>query len=275
MKKPLSMLMSTALALSTVSAMFANAEESEHIYTFNEYMSMTDEEYAEISHFSALDELNFGNDDIDDEVKFEAYLNTPPPYWMGDYYESTQWYGRSVFISGESKPYISYYVNEDKELLSDIKADKFGLPSDWKVNSTDGAWILGGEITGKIHEYRVEVPISVFQDFETYIRFTEAVNSSYMVTDTALGVYGNSDVYTQFASLGGQIAVIFGDVNLDTEINVADCTYITQYLAAPDEYLLSDDQKIAADVTGSGDGITAADALAIQRYLAGETDTLG
>ena len=66
-----------------------------------------------------------------------------------------------------------------------------------------------------------------------------------------------------------------GDINFDNEINVADSTYITQYLAAPDEFLLSDDQKYTADVTGSGDGITAADALAIQQYLTGDTTAIG
>lgn len=66
-----------------------------------------------------------------------------------------------------------------------------------------------------------------------------------------------------------------GDINFDNEINVADSTYITQYLAAPDEFLLSDDQKYTADVTGDGDGVTAADALAIQQYLTGDTTAIG
>ena len=66
-----------------------------------------------------------------------------------------------------------------------------------------------------------------------------------------------------------------GDINFDNEINVADSTYITQYLAAPDEFLLSDDQKYTADVTGGGDGVTAADALAIQQYLTGDTTAIG
>ena len=69
--------------------------------------------------------------------------------------------------------------------------------------------------------------------------------------------------------------IIIGDVNADNTLDVADCTYITQYLASPDSFPLTDAQKEAADVTGSGDGVTAEDALAIQKYLVGTIDTLG
>lgn len=68
---------------------------------------------------------------------------------------------------------------------------------------------------------------------------------------------------------------LLGDVNADNTLDVADCTYITQYLASPDNFPLTDAQKEAADVTGSGDGVTAEDALAIQKYLVGTIDTLG
>ena len=68
---------------------------------------------------------------------------------------------------------------------------------------------------------------------------------------------------------------LLGDVNADNTLDVADCTYITQYLASPDSFPLTDAQKEAADVTGSGDGVTAEDALAIQKYLVGTIDTLG
>ena len=58
-----------------------------------------------------------------------------------------------------------------------------------------------------------------------------------------------------------------GDANGDDEVSVADATLIMQAAANPDEYTVKDPK--AADVTGDGDGVTTADALMIQRFLAG------
>lgn len=66
----------------------------------------------------------------------------------------------------------------------------------------------------------------------------------------------------------------WGDANNDGEITVADATLIMQYLANADSNVLEGDGKLNADVNNCGDGITAYDALSIQKYLAGTIDTL-
>lgn len=66
----------------------------------------------------------------------------------------------------------------------------------------------------------------------------------------------------------------FGDANLDGEVTVADCTLIMQSLSNRDTYAVSGDGRKYADVTGGGDGITAADALTIQRYLSEDIASL-
>ncbi len=60
-----------------------------------------------------------------------------------------------------------------------------------------------------------------------------------------------------------------GDANCDGKVSIADAAAIFQCLANSDKYSLSEQGKKNADVSGNGDGITAADALAIQKFDAG------
>jgi hypothetical protein len=61
--------------------------------------------------------------------------------------------------------------------------------------------------------------------------------------------------------------VLYGDANVDGEVSMADAVIIMQSLANPDKYTLSEQGKINGDVNGGGNGITNADALAIQKYM--------
>ena len=70
---------------------------------------------------------------------------------------------------------------------------------------------------------------------------------------------------------------LYGDANCDKEVTLADAVLIMQSLANPSKYGLegTDKNKITAqgranaDVAGNGDGLTNADALAIQKYKLG------
>ena len=64
--------------------------------------------------------------------------------------------------------------------------------------------------------------------------------------------------------------VLYGDVNVDGEVSIADAVLIMQSLANSDEYSISEQGKLNADVINN-DGITAKDALVIQMVMA---DTL-
>lgn len=61
--------------------------------------------------------------------------------------------------------------------------------------------------------------------------------------------------------------VLLGDANCDGKVTIADAAAIFQYLGNRDKYSLSEQGEINADVTGGG--ITAADAIFIQKYDAG------
>ena len=65
-----------------------------------------------------------------------------------------------------------------------------------------------------------------------------------------------------------------GDANLDAKVTVADAVAILQAIANKDKYALKPQGAKNADVAGNGDGITAADALAIQKYDAKTITTL-
>lgn len=67
---------------------------------------------------------------------------------------------------------------------------------------------------------------------------------------------------------------LWGDANLDKKVTVADAVAILQSIANKDKYALRPEGAANADVSANGDGITAKDALAIQKLDAGQIDSL-
>ena len=65
---------------------------------------------------------------------------------------------------------------------------------------------------------------------------------------------------------------ISGDSNNDGTVSVADATLIMQSIANPNTFKVTSTAQ--ADCAGGGDGVTSADALAIQQFLADPTLTL-
>ncbi|MDE7104423.1 MAG: RICIN domain-containing protein, partial [Ruminococcus sp.] len=63
--------------------------------------------------------------------------------------------------------------------------------------------------------------------------------------------------------------ILLGDANCDGRVTIADATAIVQALGNPDEYELSEQGKINADIYDRGDGVTGKDALFIQNVEAG------
>lgn len=63
--------------------------------------------------------------------------------------------------------------------------------------------------------------------------------------------------------------VMYGDANCDGKVEIADATLILQFLTNKDEYQLTAPGMINADCSSVGDGVTASDALAIQKLDAG------
>ncbi len=62
--------------------------------------------------------------------------------------------------------------------------------------------------------------------------------------------------------------VVYGDANCDGEVTMADAASIYQSLGNPDKYALSKQGAVNADCCDPGNGVTAADALAVQKLKA-------
>lgn len=70
-------------------------------------------------------------------------------------------------------------------------------------------------------------------------------------------------------------SIMYGDVNIDQRVSVADSVTILQHIGNKDKYPLSNEAKECGDCYNTGDGLTANDALTIQKIDAGlisETD---
>lgn len=63
-------------------------------------------------------------------------------------------------------------------------------------------------------------------------------------------------------------AKLYGDANNDGKVTLADATAIYQSLGNPDKYALSATGRANADVIGNGNGVTAEDAITIQKVHA-------
>lgn len=88
------------------------------------------------------------------------------------------------------------------------------------------------------------------------------------------GAEKTSEIAELLEVFGSDSKVTYGDANCDDEVNMADAVLIMQTLANPDKYGINgtDPTHITkqgmtnGDVTGNVNGITNADALAIQKY---------
>lgn len=72
----------------------------------------------------------------------------------------------------------------------------------------------------------------------------------------------------------GDDGAVWGDANLDDIVDIADATLILQSIGNGDRYVLTDAGRRNADVYENGGGITAMDALSVQKYDAHVIDKL-
>ncbi len=76
--------------------------------------------------------------------------------------------------------------------------------------------------------------------------------------------YDNTQPSTAPTTNPDDTSSLIGDANEDGSVDIADATAIIQHMGNPDEYALSEQGKINADIVNNGDGVTGADAVALQ-----------
>ncbi len=104
----------------------------------------------------------------------------------------------------------------------------------------------------------------------------ERVYTAYAPDDLQTSTTTTSPITSTTTSTEATINVsqIIGDANCDSKVEIADATLILQYLTNKDEYNLTDQGMVNADCSNIGDGVTAQDALAIQKLDAGVIKSL-
>lgn len=118
-------------------------------------------------------------------------------------------------------------------------------------------------------------------DFYEVRLYSKALSESELASqNTGSPAYGPSDknvqLWIDFDNIAEDVdipddptASLIGDANLDGKVTIADSTAILQSIANKDKYALNDEAKLNADCFNPGDGVTASDALAIQKLDAG------
>ncbi|MBR5165221.1 MAG: family 43 glycosylhydrolase [Ruminococcus sp.] len=100
---------------------------------------------------------------------------------------------------------------------------------------------------------------------------TTTVTAALTATETAAETAPTTETTTTTAA---SRTPIYGDANCDGKVTVSDAVAILQYIGNRDKYTLTPEGADNADVFNRGDGITANDALAIQKLDAGIIDSL-
>ncbi|MDD6060512.1 MAG: hypothetical protein PUB97_09060 [Ruminococcus sp.] len=109
----------------------------------------------------------------------------------------------------------------------------------------------------------------------TFSVYKKTVDSGERVVLGNNNMTGNVVNYTVFAvkaetpTTNPPVNKTPGDSNCDGTVNLADAVFILQSLANPKVYILTDQGRINADVTGNDDGVTGKDSLFIQKVLLG------
>lgn len=159
----------------------------------------------------------------------------------------------SNIIHNDTVEFLNFmYSKNDNEhmiFISAVDASDSGLDG---LRYTIPFKIMDKSARGKLEVKVVPVDGSMFMSFandeksklaQAYL-FTQGIENGYIEISS-----GNAD---------------YGDVNTDGKVGIADAVLIMQCLSNPNEYKLSEQQMLNADVVDVGGGITAKDALAIQ-----------
>ena len=108
---------------------------------------------------------------------------------------------------------------------------------------------------------------------ETTTTTTEETTTAEETTTTTTTT-ATEETTTTTTTTTAEQSTLIGDANVDGKVSVADAVAILQAVANKDKYSLKPQGAINADCYDPGDGVTANDALAIQKLDAGSIDKL-
>lgn len=116
------------------------------------------------------------------------------------------------------------------------------------------------------------VPVKSMTSTESGV-VNDTIDCGYIKDDAIVSYEVKTTSGSVTVGIDGATAKLKGDANCDGTVSIADAAAILQMLGNNDKYALSDDGKANADVVEPA-GITAADAIEIQKLDAGLIDKL-
>ena len=149
-----------------------------------------------------------------------------------------------------------------------------------KVNFPENLKSIGTKATENCPKLKeASIPKSVttigdyaFNYYELYHVHNFKYESDFIIKGykgTAAESYAKDNELTFIDLESAPAKVVYGDVNGDSNVTVADAVAIMQFLGNKDKYNLSAEARANADCYNTGDGITGSDALTIQKVDAG------
>ncbi len=171
----------------------------------------------------------------------------------------------------------------DWKLMSDVTIPKCTVPADFSVLTSETNYRMN---VGDNLEYTVIAELESGEPKYIWKRngelldgingasirlddLTAANSGKYTVTIVSAGGIEKEVVAFNLEVVSETGDYLAGDANCDGKVEIADATLILQYLTNKDEYALTGQGLINADVIGNADGVTAQDALTIQQVDAG------
>lgn len=159
---------------------------------------------------------------------------------------------------------ISYFVDDQHDLESNITPEYFGLPADWEMTYDKGTIKDGKYYLG--NSYNIVVPNKIAVDYSSFIRlylqqklfddngkFDECHVSSYMKP-------------FDIEPLLGYQPMALGDTDYDG-VRISDAVRILSFSANSEKYPMTIYTQRACDVYNNGDGIDSVDSLTVQKYI--------
>ena len=101
-------------------------------------------------------------------------------------------------------------------------------------------------------------------------KMSNGTNQTPVTTQTTASVSQTTTTTTTTATASDSKPsdIVYGDVNSDNIVTIADAVLVMQAISNADEYKLSEKQADCADVYNRGDGVSSMDALSIQKFVA-------
>ncbi|MDE6775948.1 MAG: dockerin type I repeat-containing protein [Ruminococcus sp.] len=185
---------------------------------------------------------------LKEENLIDSFVIPGGYFELVEYYTDSGDYMLSYYLSDDEYEMLNEYVTENN--IGDLILDERF------TNGYSSFYLDTGDL--ETTEEIFDAAIEIYETVGFYPNYTSPETPDIAQTDSI-------DVYN----------AVDGDANCDGELSIADATLILQYLGNSDKYSLSTQGAFNADVIGDYDGVSAADAVAIQMLETGVIDELG